>query len=156
MDRSDPRPPDLCGHSCVRPLRCPQIPIFIFFRGSRPGPSSWLMLQSASSDPANAEDACDHSCASEGQQCGNDPGGGPQTYPNNLIFGFFNPVLNDFGRFRAIFQNSADFREISRIFPENPRLFRPISSILVGFGSSQEIPLKKNCQGMPSDPDLEP
>ena len=52
-------------------------------------------------------------------------GGGPQTYPNNLIFGFFNPVLNDLGRFRAIFRNSADFREISRIFPEIPDFFDP-------------------------------
>ena len=43
-------------------------------------------------------------------------GGGPQTYPNNWIFRFFNPVLNDLGRFRTIFRSSADFREISRIF----------------------------------------
>ena len=28
VDRSDPGPPDLCGHSCVRPLTCPNIPIF--------------------------------------------------------------------------------------------------------------------------------
>ena len=45
--------------------------------------------------------------------------------PNKRIFGFFNPVLSDLGRFRAIFRNSADFREILRFFPEIPDFFDP-------------------------------
>ena len=35
VDRSDPGPPDICGHSCVGPLICPKIQIFHFFRRSR-------------------------------------------------------------------------------------------------------------------------
>ena len=43
--------------------------------------------------------------------------------PDPQIIGFWdflNPVLNDLGRFRAIFRNSADFREISWIFQKSP------------------------------------
>ena len=46
MDTSDPRPPDLCGHSCVRPLICSKIPISQFFRKSKLGPSCCLMQKS--------------------------------------------------------------------------------------------------------------
>ena len=80
----------------------------------------------------------------------------PAQTSNNRILGFFNPVLSDLGRFRTIFRNSPDFHEISCFFSGNPRFFRPIPCILMGFGSSQEIRIEKSCQGMPSKSHLEP
>ena len=61
-------------------------------------------------------------------------------------------ILADFRRFSEIRPIFTRFRG----FSINPYFLRPISWVLVGFGSSQEIRLEKNCQGMPSDPDLEP
>ena len=40
--------------------------------------------------------------------------------------------------------------------PSNPAIMSKMRPNNQGFGSSQEIRLEKSCQGMPSDPDLEP
>ena len=76
-------------------------------------------------------------------------GEGPQTYPNKLIFGFFNPVLNDLGRFRAIFGKSTDFREIFRFFPEIPDIFDPFPTFWWNLVLPRRSGLKKAARGCP-------
>ena len=66
-----------------------------------------------------------------------------------IFFGFFNPVLNDFGRFRSIFGKSADFREIFRFFPEIPDFFDPFRTCWWNLALPRRSVLKKAARGCP-------
>ena len=81
MDRSDPRPPDLCGHSCERPLSCPKIQNISVFREVLVRPKfAGVFYLSAPSRSCLSQNCLAHKCDII-------------QYPNHL-FGFYQADSN--------------------------------------------------------------